>query len=171
MKLITYAVPVLILLVSFFYNTNPFIVKDEAQKAYEYLNAVRLHPEQYIDSLHIDTALHIQKCVLRWNDSLAKAAEERAIEMARNGNTQAGALMQFSNNDHFESIVAGPADGTQAINTLILDRDVPTMLNRNHLLGIGVWNSTLADIGIGYVRCDAGKYRSYACIILARRHN
>jgi len=170
MKLITYAVPVLVLLLSFFYNTNPFIVKEEAQQAYEYLNTVRLHPEQFYDSLHIDSALHIQKCGLLWNDKLARIAEEKAISMARSGYAQDTVLMNQSNDNYFESAVAGSAGGDEAIRSLIIDQNIPTMANRNHLLGIGVSNSTLTDIGIGYVRCDAGKYRSYACIILAKHY-
>ena len=168
MKLITYAVPVLVLLLSFFYNTNPFIVKEEARQAYDYLNTVRLHPEQFYDSLRIDSALHVQKCTLLWNDTLARAAEERAFDMARSGYAHDSVSMKLADDSYFESAVAGSANGDEAIKTLLIDQNVPTMANRNHLLGIGVSNSNLTDIGIGYVRCDAGKYRSYACIILAK---
>jgi hypothetical protein len=170
MKLITYAVPVLVLLLSFFYNTNPFIVKEEAHQAYDYLNTIRLHPEQFYDSLHIDSALHVQKCALLWNDKLAKAAEEKAIDMARNGYAADTVSMKLSDDNYFESAVAGSAGGDEAIRSLIIDQNVPTMANRNHLLGIGVSNSNFTDVGIGYVRCDAGKYRSYACIIVAKHH-
>jgi hypothetical protein len=162
MKLITYAVPVLILLLSFFYNTNPFIVKEEAQKGYDYLHAT-LPPD---------------KSFLKWNDTLAKVAEAKALDMARRnyaGHTdpdghgidyylqQSGYALHFNDLSHtgdhfFESLSAGPANGTEAIKKLIADKDFSN------------WGHTGGDIGIGFVKCDVGKYRSYACIIIAK-HN
>jgi hypothetical protein len=160
MKLVTYAVPVLILLLSFFYNTNPFIVKEEAQQAYEYLHAT----------------LPANQSVLRWNDTLARVAEAKALDMARRnyaGHTdpdgyginyyiqQSGYALNSSWTEHpgdhfFESLPVGSANGAEAIKKLIVDKDFPK------------WNNTQADIGIGFVKCDVGKQRSYTCIIIAK---
>jgi hypothetical protein len=160
MKLVTYAVPVLILLLSFFYNTNPFIVKEEAQQAYGYLHAIQPG----------------SNTVLRWSDTLAKVAEAKALDMARRNYTghtdpdgydinyyiqQSGYALNTSRNQHpgdhvFESLSAGSANGAEAIKKLIVDQGFPK------------WNNTQADIGIGFVKCDVGKHRSYACIIVAK---
>jgi hypothetical protein len=160
MKLVTYAVPVLILLLSFFYNTNPFIVKEEAQEAYEYLHATRPG----------------NKGLLRWSDTLARVAEAKALDMAKRNYTghtdpdgydinyyllQSGYALNTSPNQHpgdhvFESLSAGSANGSEAIQKLLLDKDFPK------------WNNTQADIGIGFVKCDVGKHRSYVCILVAK---
>lgn len=190
MKYVTYAVPVLILLLSFFYNTNPFIVKEEARQAFEYLNTVRLHPEDYSDSLQLQPGLRINRSPLRWNDTLAKVAEAKALDMARrhyqgavdpNGYginyhiKQSGYQLNEAwtvnpKDNYFESLQVGSLNGAEAIQTLIIDKDFPNFTHRNHLLGIGQWNSSLADIGIGFVKCDVGKHPSYTCIIIAK-HN
>lgn len=173
MKLITYTVPVLILLLSFFYNTNPFIVKEEARRAYEYLNTVRLTPEQFYDSLHLDTGLSINKTALHWNDTLARVAEAKAVDMARrnySGHIDPGGfgidyyleLSGYANASCFESLLVGAADGQEAVRALILDKD------RGHLLGIGKRSWPLVDVGVGFVKCDVGKERTYTCIIIAK---
>ena len=41
MKVISYMVPVAMLLLSFLYNNNPFIIKDEAHQAFELINNIR----------------------------------------------------------------------------------------------------------------------------------
>jgi hypothetical protein len=190
MKYVTYAVPVLILLLSFFYNTNPFILREEARQAFDYLNTVRLQPEQYADSLQLETGLPINRSALRWNDTLARVAEAKALDMARrhyqgavdpNGYginyyiQQSGYQLEEAwtanpTNNFFESLQVGSLSGPAAIQSLILDKDFPGFAHRNHLLGIGQWNHTLADIGIGFVKCDVGKHASYTCIIIAK-HN
>ena len=39
--------------------------------------------------------------------------------------------------NHFESIGAGPTTGKEVVQMLILDKDVPSLGHRLHLLGIG----------------------------------
>src|SRR5688572_12027529 len=83
MKVISYMVPVVILLLSFLYNNNPFIVKEEAQTAFQLLNAVRNNPEKYYKEFHLNGKLKITKSPLRWNDTLARVAEAKALDMAK----------------------------------------------------------------------------------------
>ena len=83
MKVISYMVPAVMLLLSFLYNNNPFIVKEEAQQAFQLLNAVRTNPEKYFKDLHLNAKLRITKTSLRWNDTLAKVAEAKALDMAK----------------------------------------------------------------------------------------
>jgi uncharacterized protein YkwD len=190
MKFISYLVPALILLLSFFYNTNPFLVKEEAQQAYQLLNGIRSNPEKYYKKLHLNARLPITKTALRWNDTLAKIAETKALDMAKrnyfghvnpegygiNYLIQQGGyklIPDWTKNkkdNFFESISSGDANGAEAIKTLILDDGDASYGHRNHLLGIGNWNASLVDIGIGFVKCDVGKYSSYTCIVIAK-HN
>lgn len=151
---------------------------------------MRLHPENYSDSLLLDNTLRINKSALRWNDTLARVAEAKALDMARRNYQCAVDPNGFGINYHikqsgyeldeawtvnpknnfFESLQVGSLSGPEAIQALIIDKDFPSFAHRNHLLGIGQWNHTLADIGIGFVKCDVGKNASYACIIIAK-HN
>src|SRR5688572_25772004 len=83
MKVISYMVPVVMLLLSFLYNNNPFVVKEEAQLAFELLNNIRSNPEKYYKDLHLNGKLRITKTPLRWNDTLARVAESKALDMAK----------------------------------------------------------------------------------------
>jgi uncharacterized protein YkwD len=188
MKLLSYMVPVLILLVSFFYNTNPFVVKEEAQKAFKQLNAVRTQPEKYYKELRLNGQLRITKTPLRWNDTLAAIAEAKALDMAKRsyfahvnpegiginflvaqaGYRLEGGWLKNKKDNYFESISSGDPDGIEVIRSLIIDEGEPNFGHRNHLLGIGDWNASLVDIGIGFVKSDGGQYNSYTCIIIAK---
>ena len=190
MKVISYMVPLLTLLFSFFYNNNPFVVKEEAKQAYELLNTIRTSPATYYSQLHLNTQLGITQKTLRWNDTLAQIAEAKAMDMAKrnyfnhitpegyginyqiqqSGYTLPPDWTKNKKENFFESISVGAATGKEAIETLILDADDAHFGHRNHLLGIGDWNASLVDIGIGFVKCDAGQYKSYACIVIAK-HN
>lgn len=190
MKVISYMVPLLTLLFSFFYNNNPFVVKEEAKQAYELLNAIRANPAAYAGKLHLNSQLPINHKALRWNDTLAKVAEAKAMDMAKrnyfnhvdpegyginyqvqqSGYTLNADWTKNKKENFFESISVGAMSGREAIEALILDADDTSFGHRDHLLGIGDWNNSLVDIGIGFVKCDAGQYKSYACIVIAK-HN
>lgn len=190
MKIISYMVPCLILLLSFFYNSNPFLVKEEAQQAYLLLNKIRSNPEKYYKEYNLNAKLRITKTALRWNDTLAKIAEAKALDMAKRNYFEhvnpdgygINHLIQQSGykldpdwtknkkENFFESISAGDTNGAEVIKTMVVDENEPSFGHRNHLLGIGDWNASLVDIGIGFVKCDVGKYPSYTCIIIAK-HN
>jgi uncharacterized protein YkwD len=188
MKVISYMVPAVMLLLSFFYNNNPFIVKEQAQQAFQLLNNIRSNPEKYYKELHLNGQLAITQKTLRWNDTLAKVAEARALDMAKRNyfnhvNPEGYGINFFINQsgyklnadwlkdkkeNFFESVGSGHDSGTEAIKSLIIDADDATKGHRDHLLGIGEWDSTLVDVGIGFVKCDGGKYQSYTCIIIAK---
>jgi hypothetical protein len=188
MKVISYMVPAVMLLLSFLYNNNPFIVKEEAQLAFHFLNAVRSNPEKYYKDLHLNPKLRITKTALRWNDTLAKVAEAKALDMAKRNyfnhvNPDGYGINYFihqssyklnsdwlkdKKENFFESLASGHESGTEAVKSLIMDADDATKGHRDHLLGIGDWDATLVDIGIGFVRCDGCKYQSYICIIIAK---
>ena len=126
---------------------------------------------------------------LVWNEALAKVAEAKAMDMAKRGYfdhispegysinyyiNKAGYKLdpKFLNqrtNNYFESIQAGAESGEAAMNDLILDAGVPELGHRKHLLGMDDWNSSLVDIGIGFVRTGQGaKYRTFTSVIIAK---
>lgn len=166
MKAISYLVPVAMLLLSFLYNNNPFIVKDEAHQAFEFINSARSNP-------------------LRWNDTLAMVAEAKAMDMAKrnylnhvtpegyginylinqSGYTLSADWLKDKKQNMFESIGSGQETGIEAIKAMIANED-----DRNHLLGTTSWDASLYDIGVGFVKSDGSNYRSYTCIIIAK-HN
>jgi len=190
MKAVSYMVPVVMLLLSFLYNNNPFVVKEEAQMAFQLVNSIRNNPEKYYKELKLNSKLRITKTPLRWNDTLARVAEAKALDMAKrnyfNHVNPDGYGINYSINqsgyqlnadwlkdkkeNFFESLGSGHDSGTEAVKSLIIDADDATKGHRDHLLGIGDWDATLVDIGIGFVKCDGGKYQSYTCIIIAK-HN
>jgi hypothetical protein len=188
MKVISYMVPVVMLLLSFLYNNNPFIVKEEAQLAFELLNSIRSNPEKYYKELHFNGKLTITKTPLRWNDTLARVAEAKALDMAkrnyvnhvspegvgisylvqRNGYTLNADWLKNKKDNMFETLGFGDESGAEAVRKLIFDLDDSDTVKRDHLLGIGEWNASLVDVGIGFVKCDGGRFQSYTCIIIAK---
>jgi uncharacterized protein YkwD len=190
MKVISYMVPVVMLLLSFLYNNNPFIVKEEAQQAFQLINTIRSNPEKYYKELQLNSKLRITKTPLRWNDTLARVAEAKALDMAKRNyfnhvNPDGYGINFFINQsgyklntdwlkdkkeNFFESIASGHDSGIAAIKSLIIDEGDATKGHRNHLLGVTDWDASLYDIGIGFVKCDGGAYQSYICIIIAK-HN
>ena len=190
MKAVSYMVPVVMLLLSFLYNNNPFVVKEEAQQAFQLLNTIRKNPDKYYKELHLNSKLHITQAPLRWNDTLAKVAEAKALDMAKRNyfdhvNPEGYGINYFINQsgytlnadwlknkkeNFFESIGSGHDSGQAAVKSLIIDEEDATKGHRDHLLGIGDWDASLHDVGIGFVKCDGGKYQSYICIIIAK-HN
>lgn len=178
MKVISYMVPVAMLLLSFLYNNNPFILKDEAQQAFQFINAIRENPEKYYKELQLNGKLSIANTPLRWNDTLARAAEAKAMDMAKRNYfghlTPEGYGINhfidqsgYTSLNYFESISSGDESGTEAVKSLIIDKNDINKDNRNHLLGITKCDASLYDIGIGFIKSDGSSYKSYTCIIIA----
>jgi uncharacterized protein YkwD len=176
------------------FQKNPAIVidKKEAQKAYKLLNDIRTNPSKYYSEFDFLKTSAITNKKLVWNDTLAKVAEQKAFDMAKrdyfkhvdpdgrgiNYYTKKSKYSLLPNwtkdqkANNFESIVAGSENGEEAIKILIIDEGEPTLGHRKHLLGINKWNAALKDIGIGYVKSDAGsKYPTYVSIVIAMHSN
>lgn len=190
MKVISYMVPVAMLLLSFLYNNNPFILKDEAQQAFQLINTIRSDPEKYYQELQLNGKLPITKNPLRWNDTLARVAEAKAMDMAKrnyfghctpegyginhfieqSGYTLNSEWLKADNLNYFESISSGNESGVEAVKSIIMDEKDTNKGHRNLLLGTTTWDASLYDIGIGFVKNDGGNYKSYTCIIIAK-HN
>jgi|TARA_B110000902_G_scaffold51432_1_gene59229 uncharacterized protein YkwD len=130
-----------------------------------------------------------QKHELKWNDILAKAAEGKAMDMAKKnyfnhvskeGNGinimihKAGYKLNSDwfkdrKDNSFESISAVTQTATEAIKNLIIDANVKSLGHRKHLLGMNNWYGMMKDIGIGFVSClnTDNTYNSYCCVIIA----
>lgn len=163
--------------------------REEAQKVFTLINDIRLHPEQYKEQMKLSSGLVITRTELVWNETLAKVAEEKALDMARRqyfahvnpegyginyliqkaGYKLIPDFVKDKRANTFESIQAGGRDALDVVTDLVIDDGVPSKGHRNHLLGIGQWNASLKDIGIGYVVCNEGcTYRTYVSIVIAK---
>lgn len=168
---------------------RPKIDRQEARVACALLNEIRQNPRAYLRELHLNPGISITRTPLRWNDTLAKAAEMRAMDMAkrdyfdhtdpdgfgpnyhinRAGYTLNPAWLKRKNANNFESIGANHPSAVEGIKAMITGRNSPGFGHRKHLLGMDDWNASLQDIGIGYVRVPSGStYQSYLCVIIAK---
>ena len=170
-------------------SNKPYQDKAEALEAFDLLNKIRVSPKSYLPFMGIKDYSKVTTTKLVWNATLAKAAEVKAMDMAKReyfahvdpegygmnyhinkaGYQLDAIMLNKKDNNFFESIQAGAIDGDAVIKELIIDEGVSSFGHRKHLLGLDKWNSSLVDIGIGFVRVDSGsKYRTYTSIIIAK---
>jgi len=180
---------VLVSTLSFQTQPAPTLDRMEARKAFVLINLVRKNPAAYFKELNLNASLKITSTPLVWNDTLARVAEQKALDMAKRNyfehvdpdgygmnhfiNKAGYALekdwLDHPKNNYFESLGAGYSDGIAAVKGLIIDKYVPSMGHRNHLLGIGLNNKYLKDIGIGFVRIPNGReYITYMSVVIAK---
>lgn len=164
--------------------------KKEAREAYHYLNNFRQNPERYLENLGLTDPSVKRMPKLIWNEKLAKVAELKAADMASRdyfshqtpegyginkmihwgGYKLDNWLRGEKRTNNFESIGAGGNlhTGKLMIDLLIIDEDVPSLGHRKHLLGVGEFNNSLKDIGIGYAYHPESSYRYYCVVIIAK---
>ncbi|HZH67268.1 MAG TPA: CAP domain-containing protein [Flavisolibacter sp.] len=179
----------LFILISLTFQPATGIDKEEAQKAFLLLNSIRTNPQSFTTGMEFlkDVKAMPQ---LKWNDTLAKVAEAKALDMAtRNyfghvdpdgygmnyfinkaGYKLEAAWISSKELNYFESLGAGAKSGEAAIRSLIIDANTPSLGHRKHLLGIDRWNAPMTDIGIGFARPSVAgsSYKTYVCILIAR---
>ena len=161
----------------------------EAKKAADYLNRVRKEPAKFGKETGADLSNVKPRPALTWNAALAKAAEAKALDMADRGYfdhvTPEGVGMNVQINEagytlpaswvkdkrlnFFESIAAGSNTGAAAIRGLVRDKGTAGAGHRKHLLGMSDFYAGCTDIGVGFARNPRSKYRSYICILVARK--
>ncbi len=168
--------------------TPPEIDKQEAKKAYLLLNKIRTDPASFTAEMPFLAEIE-KKTALKWNDTLAAVAEAKALDMAtrkyighvdpdgygmnyyinKAGYKLKAKWLSTKEANYFESISAGAPNGEAAIRNLVIDKNVPSLGHRKHLLGLDEWNASMADIGIGYARpIGSAPYKSYVCVIIAK---
>lgn len=169
-------------------SETPTINRNEAIKAYTYINAIRKNPKSFKQQFSF-LGDYKGMYTLKWNDTLAKVAEAKAMYMASNNYFGHVDQMGFGINhyiseagyslrnewtrdpkaNYFESIASGGLTAEELINVMIIDSSVPSLGHRNHLLGLDKWNASLVDIGIGYVTTGPVKFnKAYTCVIIAK---
>lgn len=175
-----------------FRNTGGAILdKPEEKKAFELLNKIRENPGSYNKRFGVNLNSVKPKPDLKWNDTLTKAAEAKALDMAtrhyfNHVNPDGYGMNYYINKagyeldaymltdkkaNFFESIDAGADSGTNAIKDLIIDKETPGLGHRVHLLGMNDFYANLTDIGIGFARCSDGcTYSTYMSVIIAKHH-
>lgn len=168
----------------------PALDRAEAKKAFVLLSGIRAKPAGFADEMPFLAEIG-KKPLLSWNDTLARVAEAKALDMATRNyvahvdpdgyglnhkineagyKLNARWLASKELND-FEPVSAGAPNGEQAIRNLVIDKNVSGLGHRRHLLGLDEWSSSLYDVGIGYARPDGSQqYISYVCVIIAK-HN
>ena len=169
------------------------IDKEEAQKAFKYLNIFRQNPNEEKRVIGLYEENFDKRPALIWNETLAKVAEERAMDMAKNNyfshadkrgikvnvkihkaGYKIDEFYRDKKQNSFESIEAGAENGKEAIINLIIDEGVKSLGHRKHLLGIDTGrgypkNSSLVDCGIGFVQAAGNsKYNTYTVVIIAK---
>lgn len=161
----------------------------EAQKAFSCLLDIRENPKNFCQDFPFLKTYIPPKVKLKWNDTLSKVAENKAIDLAQRKYfshkdpdgyginyfiSQAGYKLNRDwtadkSTGYFESLCAGAINGQNAISLLINDYNEPTLGHRKHLLGIGSWYNSLVDVGIGFCWGDSTTpYKSYVCVIIAK---
>jgi hypothetical protein len=188
MKLVLVAALALLVVAFKPLGDKPVVDKTEAKSAYLFLNKVRGNISAYVKELKLPADIKINSKPLMWNDTLAKVAETKALDMAtRNyfahvdpdgyginyfmnkaGYKLPAYYLTSKSDNYFESLAAEEPDGIAAIKDLIIDAGEPTLGHRKHLLGIESYGGYV-DIGIGFVRCagSGSRYSNYISVIIA----
>lgn len=170
-------------------QNRPTVDRDEAEAAFALLNKIRQNPSAYQRELGLNSRIKIAQTPLKWNVTLAKVAEARALDMARRNyfdHTDPDGIgpnhhihragyslnpdwLKRKQANNFESIAANYPSASDGIKAMIIGKSSPGFGHRKHLLGMDEWNGSLEDIGIGYVRAPSGsRYKSYLCVIIAK---
>ncbi|WP_372641582.1 CAP domain-containing protein [Ancylomarina sp.] len=158
--------------------------------AFDYLNAVRNNPPAYSDGLAVDLSTVEKRDKLIWCAELAKAAYDKAKDMAeRNyfapvdpdgygmnykinaaGFDLADYLMSSKSANNFESIAAGTNRNTGKImiQQLIIDKGIPSLGHRKHLLGMTSFWADAEYCGIGFYKKPGSTYTYYICVLIAK---
>ncbi|MEX6686316.1 CAP domain-containing protein [Danxiaibacter flavus] len=190
MKKILIAGLVVVLSSFTFLSNKPVPEKAEAKAAFELINAMRHNPRAFSKALGVSLNNVKAMPALVWNDTLAKVAEAKAIDMCSRNyfghvNPEGFGMNYYINKagyklnaywlkqksaNYFESIQAGASNGEDAVGYLVVDENIPSLGHRKHLLGIGDWNASLTDIGIGFVKNPNpnSMYKSFMCVLIAR---
>ena len=184
----------IVVLVATAYKIPADAIKGDYQQAlrgFEYLKKVRKDPNAYTERLRVSLKDIPAGPELRWNDTLASVAEQKALDMAsksyfdgvdkdgyginyyinKAGYRLADQYLKHKRDDDFEVMIAGGwKSGEEAIGGLITDKESSSGVDRKFLLAMTDFSIGLRDIGIGFViGTKDTKYRYYTVVIIAKR--
>lgn len=171
------------------FSSHAQTMKEEAKAAFDYLNAIRQNPPKYSKETGTDLRKVKPRPALIWNDTLARIAEEKALDMGRRnyfahlnpeekginiiiheaGFELPAEWIKNKESNFFESISAGNETGIEVVRDLILDSYDTGKGHRKHLLGMNEFYSTLTHCGIGHVKVEGSKYTYYTVFIIAKK--
>ena len=175
------------------YTVNPekgmYLDHQQEQKAFVLLNKVRQDPNSYSERFEVGLHGYAPRPALVWNDSLAVVAERKAMSMAMSGyfghvDSKGYGINYYVNKSYplsddmlkkkdqseLEAIEGGAPSGEFAIKNIIKNNDNRGEDGRKLLLGVGDFNMSLNEVGIGYVHgTTSTKFRSYTVIIMAKK--
>ncbi len=160
----------------------------EARAAFDYLNRVRQNPAAFSKEIGVDLSKVQKRPALVWNDILGKVSRDKALDMANRdyfghvtpdgfginylmnaaGYKLLPAWLQDKKANYFESIAAGYPTGVETIRQLILDKGVPDLGHRKHLLGMTPFWANCNDSGIGFVEASGRKFPTFVSIVIAK---
>lgn len=181
-------ISVCFLLLAFMGDDNLQVDRTETKKAFELLCDIRTHPNKHYLKMDFLKNEKISSVQLVWNDTLAKAAEWKVLDMIRNkyashidpkGNAMNFYINKFGYKIHkeslknkkynyFESIAFGAENGEAGIIDLIIDKGVPSLGHRKHLLGTDADKAKFRDIGIAFAKgLEKSQWTSYMCVLIA----
>ena len=166
-----------------------YIDKVQEQKAFVLLNKVRQDPNSYTERYGVSLRGISPRPNLQWNDSLAAVAERKAMSMAfrsyfghvdpdgyginyfvNKAYPLSDDLLKNKKQSDLEAIEGGAPSGETAIKNIVTDKAHLGDEGQKLILGEGDFNSSLTEVGIGYVHgTGSTKYWSYTCIIIAKR--
>jgi hypothetical protein len=174
---------------SFFSFQKPTteILKDPAYQSYLFLNEVRSDPKAYSKSFGINLNNVKPSPALIWSDTLAREAERKAADMATQNyfahvdkkgygmnyyvNKAGYKLPEFwldnKKNNQVESLGANTEGAEGFIKQLIIDKGVPELGHRKHLLSMGPFYQQNTHIGIGIAYNPKSEYGYYCCVLIA----
>ncbi len=163
----------------------------QALRGFEYLKKIRKDPNSFTERLRVSLKDIPAGPDLRWNDTLAMVAEQRAEDMASNdyfgkrdkqgyglnyyinkaGYRLDDQYLKHTRDDDFQVIIAGGwKSGEEAIGGLVTDKESSSGEDRKFLLAMTDFSRSLTDIGIGFVHGTKDtKYRYYTVVIIAKR--
>jgi hypothetical protein len=165
--------------------------QQQALRAYEQLNKVRKDPNAYSERYGTSLKGISSAPALRWNDTLAMVAQNKALDMAQKGYfssvdkdgyginyyiNKAGYKLdadwlKHERADNFAAFDGGSPSGEEAVKAIIVGKSTTGGGGRDLVLGIGDFNAGMQEIGVGFVHgTKETKYRTYTCVIIARHH-
>jgi len=184
--------PSLLLFITlFFTQASIHSQNDLVKEAFLYLNKVRANPSSYSNEVGVSLLGIKSRHALKWNDTLAKVAQAKAEDLAKNEYFDHVDLKGYGMNyyvakagyklpkewlddpsaNYVESLAAGSSDPKAAIIQLLNDNDEKDHNkagHRVHLLGIDEFFGKGVDIGIGWVNIPNSEYTTYLVVVIAR---
>ena len=162
----------------------------QALRAYQQLNKVRKDPNAYSERYGVSLKDVPSAHALIWNDTLAIVAQNKALDMAQKdyfgsvdrdgyginyyinkaGYKLDADFLKHEKADNFLAFDGGSPSGEEAIKSMVDGKGNSSKGARELLLGIGDFNASLVEIGVGFVHgTKETKYRTYTCVIIAKR--